>query len=172
MITFSLYRDGISYRIMNSFWTDSRYQHAVCIVINLFENISARRQISINKGTFQISMILCFEFCNNTTCRCHVRNTIDQDQLTQCFVFGKFIDHDLFLKKNVTNCNFILGKRICQDLFSGIYINFILNVTEYTRNLLRTNLYNVIFSNAEWCIIHPENRRCKRFADRKFGIFG
>ena len=134
------------------------------IEIKFFKHITADFDIVFLKIWFISVIFYGFQY---TTSRSHMADTVNQDHFTKCLMLLKFIQHDFLSQFDLTECDFIFFNIISRNMFSCIDINLIFDASDESRNSLCTEFYQILFSEVQSAVIHPEKCCCKALYNGK-----
>ena len=107
---------------------------------------------------------------NDTTCRCHIGDTIDQNETAKFLMMLELIEYDRVRAGNVTAGNLVLIELICLNMGTFIDINLILDIHNNSRHHLGSKLQEIVLSCYKLIIIHPQKSGCKHLIGMQIHI--
>ena len=82
------------------------------------------------------------------------------------------IHRDLLIQYDSADCNLIFVQGVRLFVLSGIDIDLVLDLCHGTSDQLGSQFYKIVTTRCQFCIIHPEDRRCKLLGYHKITVFG
>ena len=159
MIAVAAGGDLVPYGISPAYRGILQHVQALGIIVEFLEDVASCLEVAVLERIAVGSAADLFaDRIDNAAGRCHIGNTVNEDQFAQYLMVGEQVCHNALCQQDLADSDAVLFQGVCLLVRTGVDIDGIFYLCQDAGDQLGSQFYQIVLTDAQRLVVHPQQR--------------